>query len=311
MIAYLVRRIIGLFLTILMVLILTFFMIRLAPGGPFESDRPLPAVIYNNLNALYHLNEPLWWQLVHYINGVLHGDLGPSLQTTGYSVMDLIRLGLPVSLKIGIASWILIVLVGGGLGTYMALTLSSTKRTIMLVITTIGSSLPSFVAAPLLTLTFGVSLHLLPVGGWKKGHAEYLILPILSMSLPYIFYLARLVHASICEVMESSYIFSARARGIPPRLIFWRHALRPSLLPVISYLGPTTGHILTGSIIVERIYSLPGIGKTLVYGALNRDYTVVIGVVLVYSLTMILCNFLVPWAMFIFHTRKQFFWQNL
>jgi oligopeptide transport system permease protein len=275
---------------------LAFFMIRVAPGGPFDSEKVLLPEIEANLRAAYHLDEPLYQQFGRYLGGLLQGDFGPSFQYRDYDVTELIMAGFPVSLRLGGFAMILAFLVGVTAGSIAALRQNTrTDYTVMSVSMT-GISIPNFVMAPILILLFAVYLGWLPAGGLGDGSPRNLILPVIALALPQIAYISRLTRGSMIEVLRSNFIRTAKAQGLPAWKILIRHALKPALLPVVSYLGPATAAIITGSVVIEQIFSLPGLGRFFVQGALNRDYTLVMGVVVFYGVLIILFNLLVDLA---------------
>ena len=296
MLRYSVRRLLGAIPTLLILVALAFFMIRVAPGGPFDSEKVLLPEIEANLRAAYHLDEPLYQQFGRYLGGLLQGDFGPSFQYRDYDVTELIMAGFPVSLRLGGFAMILALLVGVTAGSIAALRQNTrTDYTVMLVSMT-GISIPNFVMAPMLILFFAVYLGWLPAGGLGDGSPRNLVLPVIALALPQIAYISRLTRGSMIEILRSNFIRTARAQGLPERTILIRHALKPALLPVVSYLGPATAAIITGSVVIEQIFSLPGLGRFFVQGALNRDYTLVMGVVVFYGVLIILFNLLVDLA---------------
>ncbi|MGH7126457.1 MAG: oligopeptide ABC transporter permease OppB, partial [Stellaceae bacterium] len=294
--AYSLRRLGGAIPTLFVVMTVSFFMMRLAPGGPFDRERMLAPAIEASIKKAYNLDQPLIVQYGIYLSKVLHGDLGPSFKYQDYTVVELIESGFPVSFEIGIAAIILAVIVGGGLGIYAALRQNSGLDHAVMATAMIGITVPNFVMAPLMTLILGVYLRLLPVGGYGGGSLRNLILPTVALALPPVAYIARLTRASMIEVLRSNYLRTARAKGLPGRLVVGRHALRAAFLPVVSYLGPAIAGIITGSVVIETIFGIPGIGRYFVQGALNRDYTLVMGVVIFYGALIILLNLLVDLA---------------
>jgi oligopeptide transport system permease protein len=296
MLAYFLRRLGGAIPTLFVVMTVTFFMMRLAPGGPFDRERMLAPAVEANIKKAYNLDQPLVVQYGLYLSKALRGDLGPSFKYQDYTVVELISSGFPVSFEIGITAILLALLVGGGLGIFAALRQNSGIDHAVMATAMIGITVPNFVMAPLMTLVLGVYLRLLPVGGYSGGSLRNLILPTVALALPPVAYIARLTRASMIEVLRSNYIRTARAKGLPGRLVVGRHALRAALLPVVSYLGPTIAGIITGSVVIETIFGIPGIGRYFVQGALNRDYTLVMGVVIFYGALIILLNLLVDLA---------------
>jgi oligopeptide transport system permease protein len=297
--SYAVRRVLGAIPTLLIIITLAFFMMRIAPGGPFDSERRLPPEIEHNIKAAYNLDKPLYEQYFIYLGRLAHFDLGPSFKNKDFSVTQLIEDGLPVSAKLGISAMILAIVFGISLGTVAALNQNKATDYSVMSLAMIGITIPTFVTAPILTLIFGVygvrifGFDLtLPVGGWNDGALRNMILPVIVLALPQTAIISRLVRGSMVEVLRSNYVRTARAKGLPNRLVVMRHALRAALLPVVSYLGPAIAGILTGSLIVETIFGIPGIGRYFVNGALDRDYTLVMGVVIYYASFVILLNLL-------------------
>jgi oligopeptide transport system permease protein len=288
---YVIKRVLGTMPTLFFIVTLAFFLIRLAPGGPFDSERPVPAEIAENLNRVYHLNDPLPVQYGHYLWNLLQGDFGPSFKYQDYSVTELIQQGFPVSLTLGVLAILLALGIGIVLGVIAALKQNGVVDYSVMTLAMTGITIPNFVMAPVLALVFGVFLGWLPVGGW--GELRHMVLPVIALSLPQIATVARMTRASLIETMNAPYIRTARAKGLPLRVILLRHAAKATLLPVISWLGPATAAIITGSVVIEQIFGLPGIGRYFVNGALNRDYTLVMGVVVFYGVLIILMNLLV------------------
>jgi len=277
--------------TLLVLVALAFFLIRAAPGGPFDAERQLPPEIEANLRAAYHLDEPLYQQFGRYLANVARGDFGPSFQYREFTVTELIWAGFPVSLRIGALAILLAVVVGVAAGSFAALRQNRTADHAVMAAAMTGVSIPNFVTAPLLVLVFAVILQWLPAGG--VGGWRHLVMPVVTLALPQIAYIARLTRGSMVEVLRSAFIRTARAQGLPLPTIVLRHALKPALLPVVSYLGPATAAVITGSVVVEQIFGLPGIGRFFVTGALNRDYTLVMGVVVFYGTLILVFNFIV------------------
>jgi oligopeptide transport system permease protein len=293
---YTLRRLLGAIPTLLILIALAFFMIRVAPGGPFDSEKVLLPEIEANLRAAYHLDEPLYQQFFRYLGGLTRGDFGPSFQYQDYSVTELIMAGFPVSLRLGGSAMLLALVIGVFAGSVAALRQNTRTDYALMSVSMTGISIPNFVLAPLLILVFAVYLGWLPAGGLGDGSVLNLILPIISLALPQVAYISRLTRGSMIEVLRSNFIRTARAQGLPARKILIRHALKPALLPVVSYLGPATAAVITGSVVIEQIFSIPGLGRFFVQGALNRDYTLVMGVVVFYGTLIVLFNLLVDLA---------------
>jgi len=287
-----VRRLLSAIPTMLLVVTIAFFLLHAAPGGPFDSERRLLPAIQHSIEAEYHLDEPLWRQYFRYLGGLAHGDLGPSYQYRNTSVNEIIAQGLPVDLGVGLAALGLALLVGAALGVTAALQHDGALDHVLMGFAVLGISAPVFVVAPLLVLIFSVTLHWLPAGDWVAGSPAHWIMPTISLALPYIAYVARLMRASTLETLNSPFIRTARAKGLSAGALALRHALRPSLLPLISFLGPAVAGLITGSIVVEEVFGLPGIGRYFITGAFNRDYTLVIGVTIVYGAAIIVFNLL-------------------
>jgi oligopeptide transport system permease protein len=272
---------------------IAFFMMRIAPGGPFDRERALPPEIEKNVLAAYNLDQPLILQYGDYLLGVLQGDFGPSFKYRDFTVAELLITGFPASLKVGGSAILLAIAVGIGLGTIAALRQNSGVDHAVMATAMTGIAIPNFVMAPLLTLFFGVYLSWLPVAGWNGGAPRNLILPVIALALPQIAYIARLTRGSMIEVLHANYIRTARAKGLRERIVVVRHALKGAMLPVVSYLGPATAQLVTGSVVIETIFGIPGIGRYFVQGALNRDYTLVMGTVITYAVLIILLNLVV------------------
>jgi oligopeptide transport system permease protein len=291
--AYIARRILTGIPTLLVIVTVAFFMMRIAPGGPFDRERALPPEIERNVLAAYDLDQPLALQYADYLLGVLQGDFGPSFKYRDFTVAELLWTGFPASLKVGGLAILLAVLVGITLGTLAALRQNTGFDYAVMATAMTGITIPNFVMAPLLTLIFGVYLSWLPVAGWNGGAAPNLVLPVIALALPQIAYIARLMRASMIETLHANYVRTARAKGLRERIVVARHALKGALLPVVSYLGPATAQVVTGSVVIETIFGIPGIGRYFVQGALNRDYTLVMGTVIVFAVVIILLNLIV------------------
>jgi oligopeptide transport system permease protein len=268
-------------------------MVHAAPGGPFDAERTLPADIEANIAAAYHLDEPLPQQFVRYLRGVLHGDLGPSYRYRDYTVSELIGAALPLSLKLGATAMLLAIIVGVTAGSIAALRHNSVIDRVLMAFAMTGISIPVFVVAPLLVLLLAVKVQWLPAGWSGNEGASRYVLPVIALALPQIAYIARLTRASMIDVLASDFIRTARAQGLRTRAIIRYHALKPAMLPVLSYMGPAVAAILTGSVVVEEIFGIPGVGQFFVRGALNRDYTLVLGIVIFYASLVVLLNLVV------------------
>ncbi len=292
MLRHSLRRLLGLVPTLLMLITVAFFLLRMAPGGPFDSEKLLPAEIEANLNAKYHLDEPLWQQYFRYMGQIVVLDFGPSFQYKDWTVTELIEQGVPVSLTVGALAMLLAFVLGTLLGITAALRQNTAVDYSLMGIAMLGISVPNFVIAPILILLLAVYAGWLPTGGWDWSVAS-MVLPVVTLSLPVTAYIARLTRGSMIEVLHSNFIRTARAKGLPESMVIRRHALKPAMLPVISFMGPATAGLISGSVVIERIFSIPGLGSYFVTGALNRDYTLVMGVVIFYGVLIIVLNFIV------------------
>ena len=268
-------------------------MVHAAPGGPFDDERVLPADVEANIAAAYHLDDPLPKQFVRYLGGLVKGDLGPSYRYRDYTVAELIGSAFPLSLKLGAMAMALALIIGVAAGTEAALRQGTRLDRVVMGFSMTGISIPVFVIAPVLVLLFAVKLQWLPAG-WSgaSGVGRY-VLPVITLALPQVAYIARLTRASMIDVLERDFIRTARAQGLGTRTVVRVHALKPAMLPVLSYLGPAIAAILTGSVVVEEIFGIPGLGQFFVRGALNRDYTLVLGIVVFYATLIISLNLLV------------------
>ncbi len=290
---YAFQRLLGAIPTLLVMIFIAFYLIHSAPGGPFDSEKAVAPEVRANLDRIYHLDRPLHEQFLSYLSNVVQGDLGPSFRYRDYSVNDLIGAGFPVSFKLGAVAMLLALVIGCGLGMLAALHRNQPLDYVIQLLSVGGIAVPSFVIAPLLILLFAISLRWLPAGGWETDRWSDLVLPIIALALPQIAYIARLMRGSMIDVLNSAYIRAAYGKGLPTWLIVLRHAFKPAFLPVLSYLGPASAGIITGSVVVEQIFGIPGIGRYFVQGAMNRDYTLVLGVVVVYGALVVLANLVV------------------
>ena len=296
MLRYSIRRLLAAIPTLLVLIAVAFFMMRAAPGGPFDLERSLPQEIEENLRAAYHLDDPLYLQFARYLGGILRGDFGPSFQYRDFTVTELIATGFPVSLRLGGSAILLALVIGVTAGSIAALKQNRLTDHAVMTVSMTGISIPNFVMAPILILVFAIHLGWLPAGGWGGGALRNMVLPVIALALPQIAYIARLTRGSMIEVLRSNFVRTAKAQGLSTRTILLKHALKPALLPVVSYLGPATAAVITGSVVIEQIFGVPGIGRFFVQGALNRDYTLVMGVVVFYGMLIIAFNFLVDLA---------------
>lgn len=294
MFAYIIRRLAVAIPTILILIVFSFLLMHYAPGGPFKSERPLPPEVLANIEAKYGLDQPLWKQMIDYVVGIVtRFDFGPSFQYTDRTVNDVIAQGFPVTLTYGLWSAFAAFVVGVSLGAAAAIK-QNTWLDYMAVGITIGAqALPNFVMAPILVLVFTLWLGWLPGGGWNGGQWMYVIMPVIALSTSYMASIARITRSSMLEVMNSNFIRTAQAKGLPMGRVIFRHALKPALLPVISYLGPAVVGMITGSVVVDVAFSTGGIGQFFVNSAFNRDYAVIMGITILVGVLTITFNLLV------------------
>ena len=289
MFRFLLRRLLVAIPTLLLVITAAFFMMRAAPGSPFENARKLPVEVEKNIMAKYGMDRPLPVQYVAYLGGVARGDFGPSLKYADKSVLDIIRQGFPTSLTIGISALTVASFLGVFLGVMAALRQNQAFDFATMALAIMGVCIPTFVTGPILLQIFASWLGWAPTGGVTSG-ARSLILPILTLALPQIAIISRLTRAGMIEALRSNYVRTARAKGLPNSAIVFKHALRAGILPLVSYLGPACAGLVTGSLVVEQVFNLPGLGKSFITGALQRDYTVVMGVVILYATLILALN---------------------
>ena len=291
MLGFIVHRVAGFLPVLLVIVSVSFFLMRLAPGGPFDQERALPEQVRANIEARYHLDEPLGRQYLRYLGDVVRGDLGPSFRYPDRSVNELLALGFPVSVTLGLCALAFAVALGGASGILAALGRNSLVDYLTMTLSLGGVSVPNFVLGPILMLVFALGLGWLPVAGWDSW--RHLILPSVTLGAFYAAYIARLMRAGMLEVIGQDFIRTARAKGLRESVVVLRHALPGAVLPVLTYLGPASAAVLTGSVVVETIFSIPGIGRYFVSSALNRDYTMVLGTVVFYSVLLVGFNLLV------------------
>jgi oligopeptide transport system permease protein len=293
MFSYVLRRFLTAIPTLFAIVTISFFLIRIAPGGPFNQEKGLNPVIKANLERQFHLDQPLLWQYFHYLNNLLHGDFGPSYNLPDFTVAELFKFGLPISIQLGTSALVLALIIGSILGVIAALNQNRIGDYAVIATATAGSTIPTFVIAPLIQLVFALSWRLLPVGGWGEGAFVNKIGPILTLALPQIAIVARLMRGSMIEALRSHHIRTARALGLSDFSVIVKHALRGAILPIVSYAGPAAAALLTGSVVVETIFAVPGVGRYFVDAALNRDYTLVMGTVVVIAIFTIVFNLIV------------------
>ncbi len=293
MLRYVFRRFLTAIPTLFVIVSIAFFLMRVAPGGPFNQEKGLNPVIKANLERVFHLDEPLWKQFLFYLRNLLSGDFGPSYNLPDFTVADLFKAGLPVSLQLGAMALILALVIGSALGIWAALRQNQLTDYAVVGVATAGSTIPTFVIAPLFQLFFALTLHWFPVGGWGGGALINKVGPVLTLMLPQLAIVARLMRGSMIESLHAHHIRTARAMGLSDYSVVIRHALRGALLPIVSYSGPAAAALLTGSVIVETIFSIPGVGRYFVEAALNRDYTLVMGTVVLIAIFTVLFNLIV------------------
>lgn len=291
MLRYIFRRLLVAVPTLLILIIISFLLMQFAPGGPFTSERPLPPQVLANIQAKYGLDQPLWAQMWNYVSGIIfHLDFGPSYQYKDRSVNDVIAQGFPVTLTYGSISFVVATLVGVSLGVLAAIRHNTWLDYIAVGATFSAQSLPNFVMAPILVIVFTWQLGWLPGGGWNGGQWQYLVMPVIALSTSYMASIARITRSSMLEVLNSNFIRTARAKGLPTSTIIWRHAMKPTMMPVVSYLGPAFVGMITGSVVIDMYFSTGGIGRSFVNSALNRDYAVMLGLTILYGSLTIMFN---------------------
>ena len=293
MLPFILRRLAAAVPTLFLVVTISFFLIRVAPGGPFDLEQPLEAKVMENLRRIYRLDLPLAEQYGLYLGALVRGDFGPSFYFRDFTVAELFARGLPVSIMLGALALSLALLVGGTLGTVAAFRQNSAADHAVIGLAAVGLTIPNFVVAPVLQIFFGLMLAWLPVGGW--GTPSSLVLPVVTLALPQVAVIARMTRAALIETLRQNHIRTLRSLGLPTVVIV-RHALRGAALPVVSYLGPAAAALLTGSVVVETVFGLPGVGRYFVEGALNRDYTLVMGTVVLVAVFVLAFNLLVDVA---------------
>lgn len=293
MLAYAFRRVLSAIPIALIAVTACFFILRLAPGGPFDGERALPPTVLANLRAHYNLDQPLIVQYFLYVWRLLQGDLGPSMVIDGFNVSQLISIGFPFTLTMALSAFVIATIVGMIAGMIAAAYQNKWPDYGLVLAVMIGVLIPNFLMAALLQLWFGVYLKWLPAGGWVSGSWVHLVLPVTVLAWPHAGRISRLMRGSMIETLGTNYVRTARAKGLGERLVLMRHAIKPALLPVVSYLGPGLSYLLTGSLAVEQVFGLPGIGKYFVTAALNRDYGVVLGTTILYMFIILALNLLV------------------
>jgi len=293
MFGYAIRRVLSALPVVLIAVTACFFILRLAPGGPFDGERALPPQTLANLRAHYNLDLPLIQQYGIYVGRLLQGDFGPSMVYNDFTVAQMLWIGLPFTLMLGFSAFIIGTIVGLVAGSLSAVNQNKLPDYVLVMLVMVGLVVPNFLMASILQLVFGVYLNWFPAGGWKPGSLSHLVLPVIVLALPHAGRTARLMRGSMIEVLGTNYVRTARSKGLGTRLILARHAIKPALLPVVSYLGPGLSYLLTGSLVVEQVFALPGIGKYFISAALNRDYGLVLGTTILYMFIILAVNLLV------------------
>ncbi len=306
MLRFILRRLVSAVPTLFIVVTISFFLMRFAPGGPFNLERALPPQIMANMLRAYQLDQPLYIQYLHYLWNVVHGDFGPSYIYRDFSVAELIGQSLPYSLELG--SWAMLIAVFGGViaGVIAALRQNGIVDHLVMALATIGLTVPNFVVGPTLSLVFAVMLSWVSAGGWGTGSLRDLLLPVIALGLPQLGVFARLTRGSMIETLRADHIRTARAYGLPPRAVVVVHALRGALLPCVTYLAPCAAAVLTGSVVIETIFAIPGVGRYFVLGAINRDYTLVMGTVVLVAVFIIVFNLIVDMLYAVLDPRVRY-----
>ncbi len=293
MFGYAIRRVFSALPIALIAVTVCFFILRAAPGGPFDGERALPEAILKNLMAHYNLDKPIWEQYVLYVWGLLRGDLGPSMVTNDFTVAEIIAIGMPFTLRLGFSAFIIATVVGVIGGMITAVYQNKWPDYLLIGVLVIGIIIPNFLMAALFQLLFGVYLKWLPAGGFVNGSIWHMVMPVTILVLPQAARISRLMRGSMIEVLGTNYVRTARSKGLGARLVLARHAIKPALIPVVSYLGPALAFLLTGSLVVEQIFGLPGMGKYFITGALNRDYGLVLGTTVLFVCIILVLNLVV------------------
>ena len=294
--SFALRRVLSAIPTVWVVITVCYLLLHATPGGPFDSDRKVSEAVLANLQAKYHLDLPLWQQYLLYFKGLLQGDLGASFRYADWSVNDLVASALPVSLSIGGIAMLLSALIGVALGIGAALRQNSAVDYLVMMLGNLGSAVPSFVMGPVLIIIFAIAFKWLPAGGWNAFDPRFMVLPFALLTIINVATIGRVMRGSLIEVMHSNFIRTARAKGLPARVVVLRHALKPALLPVVSLMGPLAISSITSALVTETVFSLPGLGKLIVNGAGNRDYTLVLGLVVLITVLTVTLNLLVDLA---------------
>lgn len=304
MLNYIIKRIIASVITVWVVITITFLLIHAIPGGPFDFDRNLPEIIKKSIETRYNLNKPIWWQYKDYLKNLVRFDLGPSFSYEGMTVNQLIHNGFPISAQLGVAAIILSMILGIPFGIISALRQGKWQDRFIMFLATLGITIPSFVLATLLLYFFTLKVPLFPPISW--GTAAHFVLPSIALAGGPTSMISRLTRSSLLEVIRQDYIRTARAKGLTDRVVIYKHALKNAIIPVLTYLGPLIAGVLTGSFVIERIFTIPGLGRQFVESITNRDYTAILGVTIFYSTFLIICNLIVDILYGFFDPRIRF-----
>ena len=291
MINYLIKRIVGSVITLWVVITITFLLMHAVPGGPFDREKPLPAEVKKQIEARYNLDKPLWWQYVNYGKNLLHLDLGPSFQYQGRTVNGMLADGFPTTAQLGLVSVALALILGIPFGVVAALKQGKWQDNFVMFLSTLGITIPSFVLATLLLYFFALKINIFPAMQW--GTWKHFVLPSIALAASPTAMIARLTRSSLLDVVRQDYIRTARAKGVPENIVVFKHALKNALIPVVTYLGPLVSGILTGSFVIEKIFSIPGIGRQFVESINNRDFTVILGFTIFDAALLISFNLIV------------------
>lgn len=291
MLKFIIGRILQAIPVLLIVITVTFFMVRIAPGGPFDAEKTVPPEVLKSLNERYHLDDPLYLQFYDYLKNISHGDFGPSFKYPGRSVTEMITIGLPITFELGMYAIFIALTIGISAGLLAAIRPNSAQDYIPMSISMVGICLPTFLLGPLLVLVFSIWIEWLPVSGWGDSPMDK-VLPSLTLGFAYAAYIARLTRGGMLEILSQDYIRTARAKGLSEKAVIFKHALKGGLLPVVSFLGPAIAGLLTGSFVIETIFQIPGLGRFYIQAAFNRDYTMIMGTTIFFSTMIIIFNLL-------------------
>jgi oligopeptide transport system permease protein len=296
MLSLIIKRLLVAVPTLLVIIVLSFLIIKAAPGSPFDEDAQIDPEVFANLERAYNLDKPVLTQFWLYFTGLLQGDFGQSFVFRDRDVSDIIAQGFPVSAQIGLSAMIIGATLGISFGLLAALRKNTMADYGVMTLAMTGIAIPTFVTAPILVLLFGLMLGWLPISGWNGGDLRHMILPVAALALPKAGVIARITRGGMLDVLRANHVRTARSKGLPERKVVWRHSLRQGQTPVVSYLGPAIAGVMTGSVVIEQIFGLPGIGRSFVEGAINRDYPVVMGITILYAALIILMNLIVDIA---------------